>query len=101
MGEHTVEATSARVPGTLAHGDELWNSCLDDLMTATRTRLEHEVVRLGGDYAHVLDESIEPRHDQAKGRGCVRKRDHARDVAKGAVEPELPAEREAFGSKRL
>jgi len=74
MGEHTVEAASARVPGTLAHGDELWNACLDDLMAATRTRLEHEVARLGGDYAHVLDESIEPRHDEAKGEAWLRGR---------------------------
>jgi hypothetical protein len=32
MGEYTVEATSSPVPGTLAHRDELWSRCLDDLM---------------------------------------------------------------------
>jgi hypothetical protein len=32
MGEHTVEATSKRVPGTIAHQDELWNQCYEDLM---------------------------------------------------------------------
>jgi hypothetical protein len=36
MGEHTVEATSGRVPGTLAHRGELWNKCLDDLMAQVR-----------------------------------------------------------------
>jgi hypothetical protein len=63
IGEHTIEATSARVPGTLAHRDDLWNQCYEDLMQRVRTRLEHEVARLGGDYAHVLRENIAPRHD--------------------------------------
>jgi len=67
MGEHTVEATSGRVPGTFAHRDELWDRCYDDLMTQTRARLEQEVVRLEGHYAHVLDESVDSRHDDASG----------------------------------
>ena len=65
MGEHTVEATSPRVPGTLAYRDELWNRCHDQLMTEAGSRLAQEVARLGGDYAHVLDESIDGRHDAA------------------------------------
>jgi hypothetical protein len=65
MGEHMVEATSGRVPGTLAHRDELWNKCLDDLMARTRSRLEQEVLRLGGNYAHVLTESVDSKHDDA------------------------------------
>jgi hypothetical protein len=36
MGEQTVEATSARVPSTLAHRDELWNRCYEDLMALYR-----------------------------------------------------------------
>lgn len=63
VAEHFLESTSDRVPGTLAHRDELWSTCHDSLMRRTRERLEQEVVRLGGDYAHVLDESIEPHHD--------------------------------------
>ena len=27
VAEHTVEANSSRVPGTLAHRDELWDQC--------------------------------------------------------------------------
>jgi hypothetical protein len=27
VAEHTVEATSNRVPATLAHRDELWDQC--------------------------------------------------------------------------
>lgn len=65
MGEHTVEATSNRVRGTLAHGNELWDRCYQQLMTATRSRLEQEVARLGGHYAHVLEESIDTCRDEA------------------------------------
>ena len=74
LGEHTVEATSARVPGTLAHRDELWDFCYTDLMAQARSRLEQEVARLGGHYAHVLDEAVDSRHDPVSGtawlHGC-------------------------------
>jgi hypothetical protein len=32
-------------------------------MAHVRARLEQEIDRLGGDYAHVLDESIDSHHD--------------------------------------
>jgi hypothetical protein len=63
MAEHTLEATSGRVPGTLAHRDELWSRCYEDLMSQARNRFEDEVRRLGGSYAHVLSESIDSKHD--------------------------------------
>ena len=66
IGEHTIEATSARVPGTLMHRDELWDRCHRDLMDRTNRRLEQEVARLDGDYAHVLGETMEPRRDEVK-----------------------------------
>ena len=59
VGEHTVEATSHRVPGTISHRDELWDSCYADLMRTARHRLEQEVTRLNGRFAHVLDESVD------------------------------------------
>jgi hypothetical protein len=71
MEEQIVEATSGRVPGTLAHRDELWDRCYDDLMVQTRVRLEQEVVRLGGHYAHVLNESVDSKHDQATGEAWL------------------------------
>ena len=67
IADHTVEANSGRVPGTIAHRDELWNQCYRELMTAAETRLAQEVARLGGDFAHVHDEAIEARHDDAAG----------------------------------
>ena len=74
MGEYVVEATSNRVPGTLAHRDELWNQCYKDLMDQAVMRLEEEVCRLGGHYAHVLDESIDSRRDDIKGEAWLHER---------------------------
>jgi hypothetical protein len=71
MAEHVVEAASARVPGTLAHRDELWDECYQDLMTKARARLEQEVARLGGHYAHVLDETVDSRHDDVTGESWL------------------------------
>lgn len=71
VGEHTIEASSAKVAGTLAHRDELWESCYQQLMVQTRIRLEQEIERLGGDYAHVLGEVVDTRHDDAKGEAWL------------------------------
>jgi hypothetical protein len=74
MGEHVLEATSQRVPGTLAHRDELWDQCYRDLLENTHERFNQEIRRLGGDYAHVLDESIDSRHDDVTGEAWLRGR---------------------------
>ena len=74
MGEHTIEATSERVPGTIAHRDELWARCYRNLMAETSVRLNREIVRLGGHYAHVLDEVVDSRHDDATGEAWLRGR---------------------------
>ena len=71
LDEHTVEAVSERVPGTLAHRDELWDRCYHDLMARAADRLNQEIERLGGRYAHVLDESIDSRHDDATGEAWL------------------------------
>jgi hypothetical protein len=71
VADHIVEAQSARVPGTLAHRDELWDQCYQELMAAAQARIEQELHRLGGDYAHVHDESIETKHDDAAGEAWL------------------------------
>ena len=71
LGEHTLEATSSRVPATIAHRDELWTRCEDDLMSQTRHRLADEMARLGGQSVHVHKESIEARHDDATGEAWL------------------------------
>lgn len=63
MDEHIVEADSAHVAGTIAHRDELWDQYYEDLMSKVSARLAQEVTRLGGHYAHVLDESVDSRHN--------------------------------------
>jgi hypothetical protein len=74
VGEHTLDATSTRVPGTLANRDELWDRCYQALMAHTTGRLEQEMARLGGDYAHVVSEAIDSRHDDARGEAWLRGR---------------------------
>ena len=71
IGEHTIEATSTHVPGMLGHRDELWDLCYRDLMAQTDRRLEQEVARLGGRYAHVLRETIEPKRDEVHDEGWL------------------------------
>ena len=71
IGEHIIEANSGRVPGSLAHRDELWNQCYEDLMSQVRIRFEQEIARLGGDYAHVLHEAVESKHDAIAGEAWL------------------------------
>jgi hypothetical protein len=71
IGEHVVEATSSHVPETIAHRDELWNRCEAELMANARERLHEEIARLGGRFAHVLDESIDARHNAATGESWL------------------------------
>ncbi len=74
IGEHVVEAASGHIPGTLARHDDLWRQCERELMASTEARLREEVTRLGGRYAHVLSEVIEPRHDHVTGQTWLRGR---------------------------
>jgi len=71
LAEHTVEANSSRVAGTIAHRDELWDRCYRELMASAEARLGQEVARLGGHYAHVYDESVSPKHDDAAGEAWL------------------------------
>jgi hypothetical protein len=66
-GEFVVEAASHQVQGTLSHRDELWTQCYESLMAQARTRIEQEVSRLAGDFAHVLGESLDVKRNDALG----------------------------------
>jgi len=70
-GEHVVEATSGRVQGQLTQRSDLWDRCHDDLMARLDERLRQEVARLGGHYAHVLEESIDSCRDDATGEAWL------------------------------
>ena len=72
IADHVVEALSGRVPGTLSHRDELWDQCYQELMASAQARIEQEVHRLGGDYAHVHDESIDSSTTMPQARRAAR-----------------------------
>jgi hypothetical protein len=65
--QHVIEAASLRVANKIENRDELWHRCYGDLMVNAQWRLEQEVARLGGDYAHVLDEVVDSRRDDRTG----------------------------------
>ena len=69
--EDIVEAMSHRVPGSIERHGDLWHRCYAKLMENTKHRLEQEVTRLGGHYAHVLDEHIDSRRDDATGESWL------------------------------
>ena len=71
MAEHTVEANSSRVHRTIAHHDELWDRCYQELMANAESRLVQEAARLGGHFVHVHDEAIEPKRDDAAGEAWL------------------------------
>jgi hypothetical protein len=71
FGADTIEATSGRVQGGLSHRDDAWVRCYQDLIERLRVRLEQEVMRRSGHYAHVRDEHIEARHDEANGEAWL------------------------------
>src|SRR5262245_11157028 len=71
MGEPIVEATSCHVFGTLSHRDERWHRCHDDLMAQIRDRLQEEGAGLRGNFAEVLRESIDTRHNAATGEAWL------------------------------
>jgi len=71
IGAHTIEATSDRLPGPLGNRGEVWNRCYRQMMNRIDGRLRQEITRLGGNYAHVLGETIEPRYDDATGEAWM------------------------------
>jgi hypothetical protein len=74
LGEHIVEASSTRVKGDLAHRNALWDECYDDLMARAHDRLVQEVARLGGHYAHVLEEFVASRRNDVSGESWLQGR---------------------------
>jgi len=71
LGEHTVEAASDAVTGIIAHRDDLWDLCYEQLMHNAKARIEQEVHRLGGRFAHVLHEHVVSKRDDATNRSWL------------------------------
>jgi hypothetical protein len=70
-GEHVVEADSVRVKGDLTTRGASWDRCHEDLMARLEDRLRQEVRPLGGDYAHVLKESIDSHQNDSTGEAWL------------------------------
>ena len=71
MNEHTVEATSSRVAGRSSTGTSSGIAATRSSWPTPVSRLAQEIARLGGHYAHVHDESIDTRHDDATGEAWL------------------------------
>lgn len=71
IGSHTIEVTSDRIPGMLTRRDVAWDRCYRQLMDRIDWRIGQEIARLGGDYAHVRGETLEPRHDDSTGEAWM------------------------------
>jgi hypothetical protein len=91
MGEHVVEATSNRVHDSLAQRDELWERCYRELMDHVEARLQQEICRLGGDYAHVLSEAIDSRRDDRTGEAWLHGRFDYALYRRGAGQSRTPS----------
>lgn len=70
-GEHELVATSEHVHASWADRDALWGRCYRSLTERAEARLAQEVERLGGSCAHVLDEQVTSKTDDAAGTMCL------------------------------
>jgi bisphosphoglycerate-independent phosphoglycerate mutase (AlkP superfamily) len=63
--EHVVQARSAPVRYSSIDRDQLWGRCYPGLMEAAAHRVAQEVERLHGSCAHIVDEFVEPKINNA------------------------------------
>jgi hypothetical protein len=66
LDEYAIDIDGVRVPGTRVLRDEVLEWCRADLQRRCVARLEREVQRLDGHYAHVFCERIDATRDEAK-----------------------------------
>src|SRR5262245_8818628 len=63
VGEHTVEASSGRVPGTISHREALCDHRYQALTPQNRRRTAQESARLAKDCARIIGASRAARND--------------------------------------
>jgi hypothetical protein len=73
-GAHEIEADSPHVEHGDGPRDAMWGTCYRQLMTEAERRIGQEVERLGGSCAHVVDETVTARVDDALGTFWLRGR---------------------------
>jgi hypothetical protein len=64
-GEHEVEAESPHVHYDFGRREAMWSKCYGLLQEVAEERIRQEVLRLGGSCAHVVDEAITAKTDDA------------------------------------
>jgi hypothetical protein len=64
-GEHEIEAESPHVHYDFGRREAMWGVCYGKLMEEAERRMVQEVQRLGGSCAHVLEEIVTARTDDA------------------------------------
>ena len=64
-GEHEVEAESPHLHYDTGNRQVMWGTCYPLLHAVAEERIRQEVVRLGGSCAHVTDEHITAKTDDA------------------------------------
>jgi hypothetical protein len=73
-GEYVVEAASDRTAGSIERHGDSWHGCYASLMQHATERLEQEVRRLGGHYAHILEEHVESHRDDVTNESWLKGR---------------------------
>lgn len=73
-GTHEIEAESPRIQDDLRHRSELWQRCHAPLLEQAERRVTQELARLGGSCAHIVDEQINSKVDDATGAFWLRGR---------------------------
>ena len=73
-GEHEIETESQHVHYSVGGREAMWSACYGLLQTATEERLRQELGRLGGSCAHIVDEQVTARTDDASAMFWLRGR---------------------------
>ncbi len=71
-GEHEVDATSPAMHYDFGARDTLWGRCYPLLLEAAEVRIAQEVERLGGSCAHIVDETVTVKLDDAAATFALR-----------------------------
>jgi hypothetical protein len=73
-GTHEVEAESPHIHYDFGRRAEMWAKCYGPLQLEAEERIRQEVLRLGGSCAHVVDEAIRSKTNDAEGLFWLRGR---------------------------
>ena len=64
-GEHEIDAESPHVHYSFGDREAMWSQCYGLLQKRSEERVKQEVLRLGGSCAHIVEEQITTKTDDA------------------------------------